>query len=117
MTLTKLSKKDFSLLRDKKTKTFRTNHLLFFYVTSKDVNDEPSLSCGLTITKKRVKHAVGRNRIKRLLRECVKKAQKSFELNSHVKVNVVFAPKSDIKSSIKFHELYKEVELFLRKAI
>lgn len=115
MTLDKLSSKDFTLLKRKESKFFKTKHLFFFYTTAADTVVDKTVSYGITVTKKKVRNAVGRNKIKRLLREGLRSSQNCKNIEKSIKVNIVYAPKSDLSSSLCFHDLHQEVEQFFSK--
>lgn len=115
MTLHKLSSKDFTRLRNRNSKTFKTKHLLFFYQVDKAAGSNSDVSYGLTVTKKKIKNAVGRNRVKRLLREGLRNSEKCQKVSSPLKVNIVYAPKSDSNTPLCFNDIHKEVEQFFSK--
>ena len=114
MILHKLNSKEFAHLRSRDSKTFKTKHLLFFYQIDSKKGALSDVSYGLTVTKKKVKNAVGRNRVKRLLREALRNSQNCG--NVSVKVNIVYAPdNSDLSHSLCFYDIHQEVELFFSK--
>jgi ribonuclease P protein component len=113
--LYKLSSKDFSRLRDSKTKTFKTKNLLFFYQTENTKEGDLKIGYGFTVTKKKIRDAVGRNRVKRLLRESLRSSLNFNNVASSLKVNIVYAPKSDLSSSLCFKDVRCEVEQFFSK--
>ena len=113
--MNKLSSKDFSHLRNKDSKTFKTKHLLFFYQQDQKDSDDLEVSYGLTVTKKKIKTAVGRNRVKRILRECVRNSSNCKSVDKSLKVNIVYAPKSDLSSLLCSNVIHQEVEQFFSK--
>ena len=77
--------------------------------------EKKTVSYGLTVTKKRIKKAVGRNRVKRLLREAFRNSQNFEGISCSLKVNAVYASKSDLSSSLCFNDVYQEVEQFFSR--
>ena len=120
MVLSKLSGRDFRQLRKAKILKCKTKNFLFVYKFSESCDEK--LSYGVTVTKKKLKKAVYRNRLKRLIRESFRKeinkkeTAQNYDLKS-IKVNVVFiAPDPQkIIDSVKMHDVQNEVSNFLSK--
>ena len=86
---------------------FGSSHFTLLITRNPDQNNR----LGLAIAKKRVKHAVQRNRIKRLVRE-------SFRLNQHQlpHIDIVVMVKSGI-DSLENDKINKQLEKIWRKII
>ncbi|TLU65367.1 ribonuclease P protein component [Thalassotalea litorea] len=86
---------------------FGSSHFTILITSNKDANNR----LGMAIAKKRVKHAVQRNRIKRLTRE-------SFRLNQHKlpAVDLVVMVKSGI-DQLDNEEINQQLEKIWRKII
>jgi len=115
LVLHKLSSRGFTSIREEGSKTFKTKNLLFFYRIDQNRCVENTVHYGLTVTKKKVRRAVYRNRIKRLLREGFRKSETLKNVNGSLKVNVVYAPKSDTSSILCYNDIHREVEQFFTK--
>ena len=116
MVLSKLSSRDFRLLRENKSFKYKTKNFLFVY---NFVNNSipVTISYGSTVTKKKLKKAVHRNRIKRLIRESFRKVIKHRIFENTINVNLVFIASDPLQTvdSIKDKDVYKEVENFISK--
>lgn len=121
MVLSKLTGRDFRRLRETKSFKFKTHRFLFVYKLEELAEQE--LRYGVTVTKKKLKKAVFRNRIKRLIRESFRKEMIHEEERlkiypKSIKVNVVFIAPDPQKTidSIKMQDVKDEVSSFLSEA-
>lgn len=118
MVLSKLTGRDFRLLRETKSFKYKTKSFLFVFklFESSDLH----LQYGVTLTKKKLKKAVYRNRIKRLVRESFRKEMNSKEEELHkfsklIKVNLVFIASDPQKTvdAVKLNDVQNEIKNFL----
>lgn len=105
-----LTAADFKSVFDAPIKKIHTPHLLLFIGKS----DKPTARLGLAITKKKLKSAVDRNRIKRLTREAFRKhCGKMGAIDLVLIVKVGYDRKFDI--SIEVDELFSKLNKFYQK--
>jgi len=109
------SKKDFETL------IYRGNSFIEFplkFIWSSHIQTETTISLAISAPKKRFKHAVDRNRIKRLVRESFRKLSPEFsailnEKNKKIALLIVYIA-NEHSSQIKIH---KTLEKGLREIV
>ena len=91
-------------------KTFKTPNLIFHYLTDdRLINDLHFL---ISIPKKKIKLAVHRNYLKRVIKECFYKTKnRCYKLNTKISFIVVYTK----SSTIKYIKLEQEILSFLEK--
>ena len=91
-------------------KTFKTPNLIFHYFTDKNLIDDLQLL--ISIPKKKIKLAVNRNYLKRVIKECFySKKNRCYKLNTKISFIVVYTK----SSKIKYIKLEQEILSFLEK--
>jgi len=91
-------------------KTFKTPNLIFHYCT--DYNLIFDLQFLISIPKKKIKLAVDRNYLKRVIKECFyNKKNRNFKLNTKISFIVVYTK----STKIKYIKLEQEILSFLEK--
>ena len=91
-------------------KTFKTSNLIFHYLTDDSlINDLQFL---ISIPKKKIKLAVNRNYLKRVIKECFyNNKNRCGKLNTKISFIVVYTK----SSKIKYIKLEKQILSFLEK--